>query len=218
MKENRGRLQAKGNRQRGFSTLELLIVVSISLVMAAITIPGYNSIRRAMRLNGDVRNLNGTINQAKVQAAADFTRARVFADLAANTFHIETWNRAGGVGGAGCWQTLDDPNNPCTVAGLSPVHPLSLNVTFGIAGVAAAPPNTQAVFGQAPPCPGFANSACVIFSSRGMPIDNAGLPVGTSNALYITDNERVLGVTLGPTGLSQVWGTSANGNAPWSRR
>lgn len=220
MKDNRRRFQPKRKRGNGFSTLELLLVVSISLIMAVITIPGYNSIRRAMRLSGDGRSLNGAINQAKLQAAASFTRARVVADLRLNTFHIEIWNKAG-AGGAGCWQTLDDTNNACTVLGNSPVQALSQNVTFGTAGVAAAPPNTQALFGQAPPCQGIfgagliANSACVIFNSRGMPVDNNGLPAGTNDALYITDNERVFGMTVGPTGLSQVWAIGAKGTGAW---
>src|SRR5215470_11258769 len=106
MRNNRN--WTKQNSGKGFSMLELLIVVSISFIIAAFAIPGFNVMRRSLRIAGDGRNLNGAVNQAKLLAAADFTRARVFADLGANTYHIEVWNKAG-LGGAGCWQTVNDP-------------------------------------------------------------------------------------------------------------
>jgi len=31
----------------------------------------------------------------------------------------------------------------------------------------------------------------------------------------MTDNTQVYAVTIGPTGLTQVWATSANGNGNW---
>src|SRR5215468_9362766 len=118
------------SRSRGFSTLELLLVMVVSLVIAALSIPGFNQVRRTLRISGDARDLNGAINQAKMQAAADFTRTRVYVDLglnAVNTFHVDVWNKAGN-GGTGCWQTAGDVNNPCMVVGVSPVQSLSAGV------------------------------------------------------------------------------------------
>src|SRR5215831_16438737 len=130
---------------KGFSTLELLVVMFVSLVIAALSIPGFNQVRRTLRISGDARDLNAAINQAKLQAAADFTDTRIFIDLGANqvnTFHVDVWNKAG-AGGAGCWQVVGDFNNQCYVPGTSPVQSLSQNVVFGFAGVGAPPPNTQ---------------------------------------------------------------------------
>jgi|SRR5215467_374449 len=219
------------NHSRGFSTLELLVVMVISLIIAALSIPGFNQARRALRISGDGRDLNGAINQAKLHAAADFTRARVYFDLGgagANTFHIDVWNKAGN-GGAGCWQVVNDPN-PCLLPGTTPpsAHTLSPGVNFGFAGVGAPPPNTQAgVIQQAPPgCfHPFGNglgivprTACIEFNSRGFPIfPPTGVPTG-NDSVYITDNTVVYGVTVGGTGMSQVWATSANGNANWYRK
>jgi hypothetical protein len=149
----------------------------------------------------------------------------VYADLAANTFHIETWNKTAG-GGAGCWQTVNDPANPCTVAGTSPVQNLSTAVTFGFSSVGNPPPNTQANFGQAPRCEvrnGLAlgvvsNTACITFNSRGIPINTTtGAPV-LDDAFYITDNNMVYGLTVGATGVTQVWTISANGTGGWQHR
>jgi type II secretory pathway pseudopilin PulG len=219
--------RTKQVRSRGFSTLELLIVMMISLVIAALAIPGFNQMRRALRISGDARDLNGAINQAKLQAASDFTWTRVYIDLGANainTFHVEAWNKAG-LGGAGCWQTVGDVNNPCTVVGVSPVQSLSSGVSFGTSGVGAPPPNAQPNgIGQAIRCVPvngrrvgqLATTACITLNSRGVPIDPATATPTANDAVYITDNTQVYAVTVSPTGLSQVWATGANnGNATW---
>jgi|SRR5689334_12251206 len=216
-------------RSRGFSTLELLLVMVVSLVIAALAIPGFNQVRRTLRISGDARDLNGAINQAKMMAAADFTLARVYFDLGANTpntFHVDVWNKTGN-GGAGCWQVAGDINNPCFVAGTSPVQSLSPGVTFGFAGLGAPPPNTQANgISQGPRCLPVngrrlgqtATTACITFNSRGVAIDtNTGAPTG-NDAVYITDNAQVYGVTVGSTGMSQVWANNVNGNANWYRK
>lgn len=245
---------------RGFSTLELLLVMVVSLVIAALAIPGFNQARRALRISGDGRELNGAINQAKLQAAADFTRTRVYADTAAtnlahpfNWFRIELWNKTLN-GGNGCWETVGDqvlPGTPpvhrCTVSGPgplpgnSPYTPLSQNIAFGFAGIAAPPLNTQTVIAQAGPCEAIlggggtiGNSACIVFNSRGIPIVTPGTNTGTgagvgvpngNQAFYINDltavgngatvNTQVYGVTVGTTGVSQVWARNVQGGGNW---
>jgi len=231
MRMNRKLHGTKPNRSRGFSMLELLLVMLVSLIIAAFAIPSFNQVRRILRISGDARDLNGALNQAKMQAAADFTRARVYADftIANNaSFHVEVWNKALN-GGAGCWQTVGDPiaGPPfvrCTVPGTSPVETLSGQVTFGFGGAPGAPPNTQAGIGQAPACQNIAggggtiaNTACVVFNSRGMPIIPGRGEIGVAvaptgnDAFYITDNTVVYGMTVGPTGVSQVWQSGVNG-------
>ena len=225
MRTNRMRDRSQPDHSRGFSTLELLVVMVVSLVIAALAIPGFDEVRRTLRISGDARDLNGAINQAKMQAAADFTDARVFIDLGfnqINTFHVDVWNKAG-LGGVGCWQVVGDVNNPCYTPGVSPVQQLSPGVTFGFAGVGAPPPNTQTGgISQGPRClpvngrrlGQVTTTACVHFNSRGVPIDSAtGVPTG--NAVYITNNTQVYGVTVGATGLSQVWAINPNNNGNW---
>jgi|SRR5712692_607150 len=220
MRNIRKRFGIPCNGDQGFSTLELLIVVTISFIMAALAIPGYNAIRRTLRISGDGRDLNGAVNEAKLDAASGFTRARVYADLTGNTFHIETWNKT-----AGCWQTVGDAANACTVAGTSPVQALSATVTFGFSSVGNPPPNTQPALNQAPACQAnaggtgtIASTACVVFNSRGIPINfNTGAPTGV-DALYITDNNTVYGLTVGATGVTQLWAVNANGSGSWYHR
>ncbi|PYT81603.1 MAG: hypothetical protein DMG40_08615 [Acidobacteria bacterium] len=217
--------RSQRRRCKGFSTLELLMVMFVSLVIAAMAIPGFNQVQRTLRISGDVRNLNGAINQAKLMAAADFTRARLYIDLGAdnvNTFHVDVWNNANG-----CWQVVGDLSNPCLVRGVSPVQYLSPGVSFGTSGVAAPPPNTQSNgIQQAPTCfhthgnglGTVSATACITFNSRGIPIlPLNGVPY-SNDAVYITDGRQVYAVTVGLTGLSQVWAISANGNGHWYRK
>lgn len=215
--------KARTRKQQGFSIIEVIIVLAIALILAALAIPGFQSMTRYLRLSGDMRNLNGIVAQAKMRAAADFTHARAYADLGANTFHLEVWNKNGN-GGAGCWQTEGDVGNPCTVNGTSPVQPLSIGVTFGTAGVGAGGANPQTAIAQAARCDNGAgglieNTACIVFNSRGIPINAlTGAPLtGAQDAFYINDTRNLWGVTVRASGAIQVWATSIS-HPNWEHR
>src|SRR5437879_13841172 len=87
MRNIRKRFGIPRNGDQGFSTLELLIVISISLIMAALAIRGYNSIRRTLRISGDGRRLNGFRNQARLEDDYGFTHARMHCDLPPIPYH-----------------------------------------------------------------------------------------------------------------------------------
>src|SRR5690348_10911170 len=165
------RAPKRSGRMSGFTTMELLVVLAIAGILTVIAVPNVIRITQTLRIAGDLRDLNGAVAQAKMHAGADFTHARARANLAANTFQVEIWSKAGG-----CWQTVGDTDaggNPrCTIDGTTPVQALSQGVSFGPDNVAAAPPNTQTVFGQAAPCSNvpagvgapagtLANTACI---------------------------------------------------------
>ncbi len=203
--------------------IELMIVVALTAILALLAIPGYQAMSRYLRLSGDMRNINGIVAQAKMRAAADFTHARAYADLAGNTYHLEIWNKSGN-SGAGCWQTDGDVNNACTVSGSSPVQNLSVGVAFGTAGASAGSPNPQSNIAQAAACDNgnggtIANTACIVFNSRGIPVNGlTGTPLtGAQDALYITDTQTVWGVTVRATGAIQVWATNTN-QTSWEHR
>lgn len=209
------RLFRKGIKD-GFTLLETAIVVFIAGVVAALAVPNYLAIQQYGRISGDSSMIAGLLSEAKLRGPAGFTHARVYADLAANTYHLEIWNKTG-AGGAGCWQTDLDPANACTVAGSSPVHNLSQGVTFGFGTISAPPANTQSAIAQASPCytgvagqtgntVTIANTACIEFNSRGVPSDPAvnGKP-DANGAFYVTNGTAVYGVTVIASGSFQDW-------------
>src|SRR5574337_899618 len=81
---------------RGFSMLELMIVVVVGIILTVMAIPTFRTVQQNMRTGGDASDLNGEVALTKMRAAADFTKARFYADLSAQTSHIETWNKSGG--------------------------------------------------------------------------------------------------------------------------
>lgn len=198
--------------------MELLVVLAIAAVVTAFAIPQVQGIIQVLRIAGDIRNIGGAVAQAKMQAAADFTHARARANLVANTFQLEIWNKA-----ANCWQTAGDPGNACTGGG-SPVQPLSSGVTFGFGAITAPPPRTQAALAQAAACLNgygggpalgtIADTACIEFNSRGIAINAAGVPNG-NGAFYVNNRDKVYGLTMAAAGPPLNWAAQNTSGASW---
>jgi len=193
-------------RSQGFSLLELLAVCSITAILAGIGIRLLSSLSAHFRLTGDARGVSSSIAVAKMRAAAKFTKACLFVDVAANSFRIEVWQK----GAPGAW-VLDGS-----------VATLSAPDVFGFGAVAGPPPNTQAAIAQAPACldsntpPNpIAGTRCVLFNSRGITIDDGGAPTG-ADAIYLTDGKAaVYGATVSATGVVRLWRTPPTAAAAW---
>jgi Tfp pilus assembly protein FimT len=211
--------------QAGFSTLEMLIVVAMSVILTAIAIPSFNSISKSLRVAGDLRSLNGLLAQAKMRAASDFTHARVYADLSGNAYQLQVWFKAGNAG-AGCWVADADTNTTSpTCLTYSSGHPsgelftLSQGNTFGFGNLTTGPTPGQTTIGQAAACLDNANAslgnttACIVFNSRGVPINSSNTPIPTG-AFYVTNATVVDGVTVSATGSIQAWSSPAT-SANW---
>jgi prepilin-type N-terminal cleavage/methylation domain-containing protein len=190
---------------RGFSLVEVLIVLIIVIVIAAMAIPKLLSMVRELRTAGDARDLNGAIVLAKMRAASNFARARVYFDLSTNTFHVD-YRRATDSG----WTTEGGTQY------------LSTGVTFGY-GSLTSPPTGVAALTQAPVClqddmvSTNSNTACIMFNSRGIPILNSSWTPTPNDAIYVTDGRTVTGVTVSATGMTKIWRTGAS-SANWTQR
>jgi prepilin-type N-terminal cleavage/methylation domain-containing protein len=196
-------------RQAGFSLLELLLVVGLTTVIAAIAVPMMSNTIGDFRIRGDARALNSAVSLAKLRAASAFTQTRLYVDLSANTFHVESWQKTG----TPAWVTEGGTTT------------LSTNDTFSQGVVATPPSSTQTTIGQAANCvdttgTAIANTACVLFNSRGIPVaasgapPNVGAPTG-NDALYVTDGTAVYGVTVSATGQIQLWRTKPLATPSW---
>lgn len=209
--------------------LEIIIVLTVGIILTTMAIPTVISLARGYRSVGDARSLSEEVSLAKMRSAADFTEARVFADLSTNQYRVETWALPTAGATSKCWVT--DGDNQCSSNYSSPNSPpstlLLTTVTFGYGSLSSPPPSTQSTLAQAPACQSdadmvaqnagtIANSACVVFNSRGIPVDNTLAPT-SSDGLYVTDNSSVYGVTILPTGLIQTWRTDLT-SGTWSYR
>ena len=178
----------------GYTLLEVLLVAGLIGVVSAIAIPMTVNSMRGFRIDGDARSISGMIALAKMRAASAFSRTRVYVDLDANSYRLETQKSHGAP-----W--VAEGGTTRLSAGVAPWdddEPFS------------APPNAEDPIVQAPACLDAAdtpieNTACVVFNSRGIPIDPVtGTPTG-SGAVYVTDGIVVHGITISATGLTQVW-------------
>ena len=199
--------------EEGVGLIDVLVVVAFMAIVAAMAIPMAESSSRGFRLKTDAQALVNMVSLAKMRAASLYTRTRLRADLAGNSFRLEVWTPASDADKTvGSW-VLDGGDKP-----------LSRGVRFGVALRTAPPTNTQNVLGQSPACSGqtaltgnpIADTACIVFNSRGIPVDGNGDPIG-GNALYITDGASVYGTTITATPLIRQWWANAQTGA-WIRQ
>jgi len=73
---------------KGFTLLELLLVIAVSLVLAAIAIPMMNSALANMRLNSAVNQLAGAISTARFQAIKNSQIYTLVLTTPANTYVV----------------------------------------------------------------------------------------------------------------------------------
>ncbi len=182
---------------RGFTLIEILVVVGLIAVISAIAIPMSGNALANFRVSGDARSVSNTISVAKMRAAAKFSRVRVFVDLDSETFHLETWDK--------------DTGDWVVEAGETA---LSTGVDFGY-GIATEPPDdTQGAIGQAVPCKNkdgdeIGNTACIVFNSRGIPIEDStpstAFPPTADDAIYVTNGTALYAVTIAATGMVRNW-------------
>jgi Tfp pilus assembly protein FimT len=194
----RGGRNVPGN-QAGFSLIEVVIVLIVIMIIAGMTIPKVVSIAQELRTGGDARDLNGAILVAKMRASSNYAQTRLHADLNTNTFWVEV-----------------EPSGSTTWSTEGGVQYLSKNVGFGYGSLTSAPSGTQTTLGQATACTGFTNSACIIFNSRGIPVDTTNTPYG-NYAIYLTDGRSVTGVTVSVSGVTKIWRSDAS-SANWIKR
>ncbi len=204
------RFHPRAAAEAGFSLVEMMMVVAIIGVLAAITLPMSGNAVRYIKVSGDARNLSNATAVTKMRAAAKFTKARLFVDVIGKTFYIETYEKPSATYLYGRWL-----NEIGATA-------LASTVSFGYGPVATPPLNTQTTIGQAGVCMttaavpvAIANSACIIFNSRGLPVDATGGPTG-DEAIYVTDSTAVYGVTVAATGFVRLWRTNYTSTPSWS--
>ena len=193
--------------ERGFSLLEILLVLAIMAVLAAMAVPMSGNAVKYIRISGDARDIANALAVTKMRAASKFTKARLLVDLSSNGYYIQTYDKT-----LGAW------------AAETGTTTLSSYVSFGVGGVGSPPSNTQTSIGQATACydtasppAAIANTACVIFNSRGIPIlgDSTASPTG-DYAIYINDSTFVYGVTVAATGFIRTWRTNKTATPSWS--
>ncbi len=180
-----------------------MFVIAITGVLCAIAVPMMSNTMGFLHLDGDARNLKNAVSLARMQAAANFVQSRLYLDTSVNAYHLETQSGAG-------WTAQ---------GGITYLSTSTESYSFSV--VNTAPPNTQGAIAQAPAClnnatpaTAIANTRCIMFNSRGIPIDATGAPTGIY-ALYLTDGSAVYGVTVSATSAIRLWRTQPTVIPTW---
>lgn len=189
-------------RSRGFSLIEVLIVVAITLVIIALAAPQLRTAVNNYRINGTARQIQAVAQLARVKATSGNTRYRVHRDTdaatSAGTYELQR-----------CMDSATSRTNPCATWQLdatAAVTFLPTGVTFSTYGISAGPP-------IAPGAPVQATD--VVFNSRGLLFDETALPNGapaSNRCFYLAGTKTravaVCSVLTGRTVLYRLYGSA----------
>jgi Tfp pilus assembly protein FimT len=164
----------------GFSLVELTLIVGVSVVLMAISIPVLSSSMRDMQLASDARKIATSLAVARMSATAHMTHCRLLFDLDGNDWRLERLNRSTGQ------FELQQADN-------------ALSSEIATSGIAFKSNSSTAP-------PGFptASSTAITFNSRGIPIDGAGVP-SADNIIYLSKGDADFAVSVSLAGKVQLW-------------
>lgn len=164
----------KGNR--GFSLIELTMVLGLTAAVAAFSIPMLTNSLRGMQLLSDARNISTTVTYARLSATSQMTRYRLSFDLENNTWNLEKRNRE--TGEYELQQAVNGLSNGISHSGIA----------------FKAESSTEP---HAPPGFPSESSTAITFSPR-------GIPDGVS-IIYLSNDEIDYAVSVSLAGRVQVW-------------
>ena len=186
--------------------LELLVVVLVIGLIAAVAIPQALTAVKAYRLHSDAAAFAGQLNVARFRATSQNTPYRVSISTSAvpHTFQLERL----------CGNTLSSVDSNCTSA----YQPRTSGVEGGILPINRGNSFTSTNPGGTTAYPGTitGGSASTVFhfNTRGMPVDSNGNPLSSGGAvIYLTNNSNLTDavvVTVGGRVSVYQWRPSTN--------
>jgi prepilin-type N-terminal cleavage/methylation domain-containing protein len=199
-------LKIRTHKDRGFSLLEMMIVLAIILVLAKITVPRFINVVGDINLRSAANNYSGLLQSARIQAVKKNSFYTV------TTTSLSTGGSAFFVHAQGGSYTTGDP-----------MLPLGSQVTYHL-GTGSGAPNESTLtcgsgctFGSSPNYPSFNARGLPCAISSGVCPQNNGVGYLTlfSNST-ITGNTSWAAVIVTAGGRIQLWTSDGAGN--WVQR
>lgn len=180
--------------RRGFSLVELMVVVVIILTIAAVAIPTVMTSVANVRLRSSVSTISGLLQSGRILSVKDNRRYSIhFATLGSSAV------------------AYVDLNGNDSLDGGEPQVQVGGTIVQATTLTGVTPLNT-AVLGYTP------QTGDMAFNARGLPCTPSGSSCGVGFAFYFTDNRKVgtpgwAAVSITPAGRVKTW-IWAGGN--WS--
>jgi prepilin-type N-terminal cleavage/methylation domain-containing protein len=188
-------LNSRKRDSKGFSLVELLVVVAIIMIISAMAMPNLLKSVSKMRLRMDEQDYAGLLTRARMDAVRTntFRSVRTGASAGNPIGYIDTGGAGASANGSG--NGAYDAGEPSTQMTANTTFPALVGTPIGIAQLGFVPRT------DVPPT----------FNARGLPcLVAAGIctnvpPVGF--ARYFTSSDGLItgAVTLSPAGRSKVW-------------
>jgi len=168
------------NEVRGFSFLEIVIVLAVMLAVTVVALPSLKNTLLVDRLLGDARSIQSQLALVRMRSATDSTQARLNFSTTSNTYWVEVYNAA--------------TSSFSTEGG---VYSLSQGNSFGYGSITTgAGSPAQTTIQQVVP---------ITFNSRSLPT-SGGAPITGTEAIYLTNGSGgYYAVTLTISGKTTIW-------------
>ncbi len=182
--------------------LEMLVVILIFAIVAAIALPQALNAIKDYRLNEDSISLASTLNVARMQAASQFAPYRVGIDVAGGFYWEEQLcgNTPATVDPA-CTSPYNSYSTPRIVGGMQYISQGDSFASCRPTSVTSYPGEIQA---DPNPCP---DPLYIYFNTRGAPVNNTGGPASNGGyVVYITNSAQMVeAVTVAVGGAVSTW-------------
>lgn len=203
--------------EHGFSLIEMMLVVGILAVTAAVALPSVVSSLKGYHLHADAAALADDANVARMRSASQYAPYRLNINTSSGTFSMEKL----------CGDTTSSADANCS-GGTNPYAAFS-TPAIELGTQYAAPGDTYAscrpssvsaypgdITGDAAGCPTLLQ---VYFNTRGIPVNTSGGPLTNGGAVIYISNQNNLtdAVTFSLGGRVAVWNWDA-GSAKWVMR
>jgi prepilin-type N-terminal cleavage/methylation domain-containing protein len=177
----------KRKQERGFSLIEMAVVLMVVVIVAAIAVPQITHSMSSYRLKTTTRRLIDLMHQAKTQAVADNRKASLMVDTA---------NRRMGL------MILDADGNLVRTDYVNLPEGITFSKPFNVSAPMTGAPTANAI--SFPPYQSSTTTFRQDFTSRGFP--EVATP-GAINAIYIGNGRDFSAITLTCVGgiRNYVW-------------
>ena len=206
-------------RAAGFSLIEMMVVVAIVAIFAALAVPSWQRYQSNLKLRAAARSVSNAFSYARSHAVATGNRHVV-------VFAVDPLNPNDACGNA----IVNEQGNPVPMVVFDDGAPAAANccleageqrfseralpdVNWGVTGAPAQAPQDAGggdyLTGSSFTKPDGTDAAWVVFGPDGIPVAfNAACNLGTTGtgagAIYLTNGDRDYSVVLNPLGTSSV--------------